>query len=408
VHVVVADVAAFGPSLSHALVARLLEHAGMPPRWRALVARFLAVPTRTAEGVEVTALGIFPDHRLGMLLAEMVLAAIDLEVYRRSGVPPVRLVDDVVLVDDDPARIVRAWQALGETMAAFGLSLRPEKCGSATLFGGAHPEGLPAGRVALGLLLLREDGTWGYDEAGLDAAREATRVAVEAAPSALDAVAVFSRRLRETLRKLVPFALGAEHVRALGQRAAAFYEDLHGPGRSLHEGLRARIAQAIPGCDADAIPDAVFYWPRTAGGLGLFDAAAQLAPLHSSFRTQPRPRGTFSRPPKGEHRRAAEAWKEFLDTLDPVPRPRQPEYHLELGARIGDFVLRGKQIYGEEEDPDLSLHKLRHDLAFYWQWVIALRGRQLLDAFGTFRFIEAARVPLAALVELGWLGPGPS
>lgn len=149
--------------------------------------------------------------------------------------------------------------------------------------------------------------------------------------------------------------------------------------------------------------------PRAAaGGLGLFDVAAQLAPLHSSFRTQPRPRGTFSPGAKGEQRRRLDAWKEFLDTLDPVPRPRQPEYHLELGARIGDFVVRGQQIYGKEEDEELSLQKLRHELAFYWQWVIALRGRQLLDAFGTFRFIEAARVPLAALVELGWLGPGPA
>jgi hypothetical protein len=223
---------------------------------------------------------------------------------------------------------------------------------------------------------------------------------------------VFSRRIRETLRKLVPFALGTRHLEAIGRRAASFYEDLHGPGRSLHDGLRARIARAIPGCDPLSIPDAVFYWPRTAGGLGLFDVAAQLAGLCSGFRALPPPPTAFTpdarAEQRGEQRRRADAWKAFLDGLDPVPRLRQPEPHLELSARIADFVIRGREIYGEREDKDESLAALRHDLSSYWQWVIALRGRQLLDAFGTFRFIEAARVPLAALVELGWLGPGPS
>jgi hypothetical protein len=406
VHVLVTDVTAFGPSLSHALIDRALERIGLPARWRALVARFLAVPVRTGGGVEACRRGIYPDHRLGMVVAEVVMSLVDVAVYHRTGVMPVRLVDDIALVSDDADAVRRAWDVLREVLTAFGLAVRDDRTVATTVFGD-HPRDLPDGPVTAGYLRLQADGSWCIDHDAIAAAQAATWAAVEAAPSVLDAVNRFSDRARAILRKLIPFApLGGEHLRAIGGCFAALVDHLGGPGRGLIPALKARIAATLPDCDVAAIPDAVWFWPRTAGGMGLYDLVAQVAPLHAHRRT-------LYQPPPAWRRRAPDTaadlaryeseWTRLLTALEASPKPRQPEYTIELGARIADFVIRGQQIYGKDVE-DQDLRKLRHSLTFYWQWVIAIRGQGLLDAFGTFRFVEAARVPLATLIELGWLG----
>jgi hypothetical protein len=406
VHVLVTDIAAFGPSLSHELIDRVLEGIGMPARWRALIARFLAVPVHTERGVEPCRRGIYPDHRLGMVMAEVVMSLVDLAVYQRTGVVPVRLVDDIALISDDPDALRRAWAVLREVLTGFGLAVRDDRTVATTVLGD-HPADLPAGPVTIGHLHLQPDGSWRIDDDAVATARTAIWAAVESAPSVLDAVNRFSDRARATMRKLIPFApLGGEHVSAIGRRFAALFDDLGGPGRGLIPALKARIAATLPGCDVAAIPDAVWFWPRTAGGMGLYDVAAQLAALHAHRRTLYKAPPVFRRrvPTKGadvvqyEHE-----WTRLLAALEATPKPRQPEYTIELGARIADFVIRGQQIYGKDVE-DQDLRKLRHDLTFYWQWVIAIRGQGLLDALGTFRFIEVARIPLATLIELGWLG----
>ncbi len=319
--VLVTDIVAFGPSLSHEVIARVLARVGLPERWRAVVERFLAVPVSSGGVVEICRRGIFPDQRLGMLLAELVLSVVALAVRERTGITPVRLVDDIALVGP-PDQVRAAWLVLVGVLGAFGLEASAAKT-VATTIGGDHPADLPAGPVKAGYLVLRADGSWGYDHDAIAAAHRAALAAAEGAASVFDAVNVFSDRVRDLARRLNLFApLGAAHIAEIGKRMGALYAD-------FAPLLEARIARAVPAGEPHQVPRSVWYWPRTAGGFGLYDVAAQLAPLHSSWRTMP-PSPVVPRL-RDDSEAVVSEWRAFVGAIGNEPRPRQPEYTIELG-----------------------------------------------------------------------------
>jgi hypothetical protein len=134
----------------------------------------------------------------------------------------------------------------------------------------------------------------------------------------------------------------------------------------------------------------------------LFDATSQLAGLYSWWSEKALP--PIALPAKREDLVGpSNPLYRFLQTIS--IHPRQPPFTLDVSARIVDFVRRGAELQGKELDDDQTPHQLRHGLSFYWQWVVALHSPTVLEQFGTFRFVEASRMPFGAIVELGWLGP---
>jgi hypothetical protein len=55
---------------------------------------------------------------------------------------------------------------------------------------------------------------------------------------------------------------------------------------------------------------------------------------------------------------------------------------------VTDFISRGA---------DLS-HGKQKTLSAYWRWILYLFGPQILDAFGTFRFLFSELVPLQLII----------
>jgi len=399
VFVVMADIEAFGPSMPHEVIDRIAERVGVSPAWRAFFARYLAVPVRDAGGhVGACRRGIFPDQTLALGLAELVMAGIEARIYEATGVRLIRLVDDFAFVTTDQPALAAAWELFKRLVAAAGLTLKPEKTGGTVVFGEAPlPAGIPAGTIRVGHLVLGRDGVWTIDEVAVGRALDETRVRVNGSSSVFEAAQVFSDCVRVTLRRMAPFApFGAGHIRQIAKLIAPFYEELDGHGIVAY--LVARMTKRMPDLDVSIVPAGVWFWPRTAGGVGLFDAAAQLAALHSSWRKAPAPIAL----PAEVSDETIEAFKRGFSWYRVTAR--QPPFSPEVEGRIADFVRRGDELRGKDTDEDKSPRQLRHQLSFYWQWVAAIHSPTVLEQFGTFRFVEASRVPLGAISELGWLG----
>ena len=64
--------------------------------------------------------------------------------------------------------------------------------------------------------------------------------------------------------------------------------------------------------------------------------------------------------------------------------PSEPGETPEREALVKDFIERGKEISGGHQD----------SLSSYWQWILAIYGPEILESFGTFRFLITELVPL--------------
>lgn len=410
--VVRADLEAFGPSFRHAAGIRLLERLGVPGRWVHFWRTWLAAPVRIDGAVRTSSLGIFPDQRGPLALANAVAALADLHAWkstwkgpeRGAGQIALRSLDDVVFMGTDVEGLRAGWTAWQEAITGLGWRLGAERTGSVVVGGeGAAVAGFPHGPVRLGLLQLGSDGRWSIDQGDLARAAISVRERLKEEQSILESVSVLSSGVREVARRLFPFSiLGGErpfsHLERVVSALGEWEAHLFGEGRSGRAELGRRLRQRFPFSDALDLPEAVWYWPLTAGGFGLFDAASQLSGIRSYLETAPEPR---SHPPfavlQGSDR---QHWLLQVIRQAPDVRPRRPVLTPHLESLLEDFVRRGAELRGEKWDDEEDGGKARHDLTFYWQWVIALHGPGLLARFGTFRFLESSLVPMGLILQL--------
>jgi len=81
------DLEDFFPSIDHRLVLAIAEAFGIPRPWLEVLGRYLAVPVRRGDDVRVLRRGLPLGHDLSRLLAELVLAVV--ELHARRGLPSV-------------------------------------------------------------------------------------------------------------------------------------------------------------------------------------------------------------------------------------------------------------------------------------------------------------------------------
>ena len=60
-----------------------------------------------------------------------------------------------------------------------------------------------------------------------------------------------------------------------------------------------------------------------------------------------------------------------------------------MKALVDDFIARGQEISGGKQQ----------GLSDYWRWVLSVYGPEILDRFGTFRFLLTDLVPLQLIHE---------
>jgi hypothetical protein len=144
-----------------------------------------------------------------------------------------------------------------------------------------------------------------------------------------------------------------------------------------------------PRLQQTGLPEALLYWPVTAGGLGLTHPLVTVAGYRKGLANLAPPK-----PPSDEGFSPTDmvhayAWPQYYHNLlipvamnGPTPTPG-------MEALVRDFIARGGEVGG----------RAQQGLSPYWQWIVYTYGPPLLDALGTFRFLLTELVPLQLILE---------
>jgi hypothetical protein len=389
VHVVHADLRDYYPSIPHPVLLALVEHLGFPAVWLDFFRKYLPVPLRTAEGVQPVRRGLLLEHLLAAVLADVLLLLMDAHILQVSGLRTLRAVDDIYLVSESEERIGRAWQALREFCTACGLEVNEPKSG-AVCVGGKLAPGLPANLPRWGLLRLHADGLWHLDEEALVKQEDSLREQIVTAASVLALVARYNDHVGYLHKNLgLPVWLDDGHLTRAGHWLARVHQRLLNEEKGIVDEVRRRLNERLVDPrlqERGGLPEALFYWPITAGGLGLRHPLIAVRGLQLHRRTLAEPSVPKDRANTWE---SQNAWQVFYQALFTTVQFSKPVSTPGLESLLKDFIQRGSEVGGRKQK----------DLGAYWQWVVYTYGPALLEALGTFRFLLTELVPLQLILE---------
>ncbi len=391
-YVLKADLADFYPSLPHALLLTLLAACGLTPDQQAFFARWLAVPLHTEQAVQSATRGVPTSRRLSHCLGDLVLRLLDTALDSIPTVQTIRVGDDLCLVTPSADAAQQAWDTVQAFCAATGLQLNAEKCGAMAI-GGPLPAGLPPTPPTWLLLALDPHGTWTVHAPALRTYIEAARQQIAAAPTLIAQVESYNRQVGYlSMAVALDAALGPAHRASAVQALFTFAGTVGAAGASMIAALQAQITACFPDVSAlPEVPEAWFYWPLTAGGLGLRQVsilAVQVVPPRQEARppaVPPRRRATWDR--------RMNVWSRYYESLLEPAVQRLPVTGTVMETQVEDFIARGAELSAGGQET----------LATYWRWVLYLDGPEILHALGTFRFLITELVPVQ-LITGGRLG----
>jgi hypothetical protein len=389
-YVIKMDIRDFYPSLPHGVILSILERFGLAERDLAFFRRYLQVRiSRDGHDTEaITARTGIPNHRrLSNLLGEAVLLLLDQYVQQRARVQIIRLVDDICFIAVSPEEAVKAWDAVRAFCAGCGLAVNDEKCG-AVCIGGELPPALPSLRPNWQLLALDEHGQWSVEERAFEAFLEQTRQQLASAPSIIARVRTYNDSLAYLEQSLAyTIALGQTHRNSVYSAAHRFHGSLFGDEEGITQALVRDTLARFPAADsATRVPEAWLYWPITAGGLGLRQATLRAASYVEGFERRKRVAAPAER--AADWQRRENEWSRFYTSLLEEVKQIEPAPNKVMETLVSDFISRGA---------DLS-HGKQKTLSAYWRWILYVYGPQILDAFGTFRFLFSELVPLQLII----------
>jgi hypothetical protein len=387
-YIVKLDLKDYYPSLSHTLLLAILDRFGMSQVQLDFFRKYLQVPLQDGERVLPMQRGVPNFHRLSDVLGELVLGLLDLYVQREARVQIIRLVDDIFLLTPSAEEAIKGWQAVQMFCATFGLALNLEKCGSVCI-GGERPTSLPAAQPNWLLLTLGNNGRWNVNIQAFEAYLVQAREEVAQASSLIARIEAYNDHLKYLVRTLaMRVALGEEHRRSIGGVMLRFHQAFFAEQQSIVENLRQLIQQRFLETSSEThIPEAWLYWPITAGGGGLMQAAVLAASYAEDLSTRAHVRPPGERSADWQWR--SNEWADFYKTLLTEILPKEPEPNKVMETLVDDFIERG----GELTDGKQA------GLSSYWRWILYIYGPQILEYLGTFRFLITELVPLQLIIQ---------
>jgi hypothetical protein len=384
-YVVKIDLENYYPTIPHDAIRLLLERIGIPDEQREFMVRFVAPPLRTEEGsIEKMRRGVPMGYTLSGMLAELPMRLLDRYIRQNARVRMVRLIDDLCVLAPRAEEVVAAWQRVHEFCAGVGLRVNLAKCGAVCL-GGVLPSGLPSTPPRWGMLELDDRGDWRVCAELFENHRAQTRDRIAAARSIFSRVQLYNANARYLLNALaLDSPLGEVHRASVEDAVRRFHQELFGPGRGIVEGLSAAIRERFrpDGGDAALIPAAWVYWPITAGGLGLTNPLTIVGQYAEGYKQRTAVEKPDKRYPGWD--RQNNKWSAYYTHLLRAIKPIEPKDTKVMKTLVDDFIARGG---------DVSAGKQR-GLSSYWRWILYTYGPEILQRFGTFRFLITELVPL--------------
>jgi hypothetical protein len=394
IFVLKADIEQFYPNISHEVILSLLRHVGIEENDLQFFARYLAVPMQNAAGEVVTARRGLPiNEPLSHVLADLLLRLMDRFVTRTARVQIIRAVDDITLFALDADELAKGWEALNTFFAACGLTLNESKCGAVGI-GAPLPDSLPptlaTKRPTWLMLRLDEDGEWRVDEALYAELLATTRARIERERALLGKVEIYNEAIEFLLASLaLDVPLGEVHRTDVYRAIAAFHGGFF-ESEGIASGLIAAIRERLGVDPAVSIPEGWLYYPITAGGLGLRQPFIVLARYEGTLKERPLMPPVPTEAVTEGWTRVKSSWGTYYNSLHELIIQAEPTAVDLFEARIEDFIARGDKISGGAQGGYLSS---------YWRWMLYTYGAQILEAFGTFRFLITELVPVQLILR---------
>jgi hypothetical protein len=189
---------------------------------------------------------------------------------------------------------------------------------------------------------------------------------------------MYNTHVRRLVSALAP-SLSLDHAGACGHAVNAFHDAV------FANVLRPAIAKLVGEPLLARTPRGFVHWPLTAGGLGVVDPYVELVPF-----VAPKPIKIPEAPeaytPDIENKK--NVWAVYYEALLEPITPREPDKSAILDGLAADFVQRKAEMKGETPSPAAS------ELAPYWRWVLSTHGPDMLEAFGTYRFLLHELLPI--------------
>jgi hypothetical protein len=293
---------------------------------------------------------------------------------------------------------VRAWTSLVGFCQAVGLEINEGKSGSLTLGNETIPE-LPQGPPRWGMLRLTAKGQWELDPDNWLQFQNIMRRQLKRPMPVLTLISLYNSSLSYVLKFLGMLApLGRVHRQQIAEAAARMHHGLFADKHGLVEEVRRRWQSKIDNLAEQRIPEALYYWPLTAGGLGLFNPSLALSAHHEAALSWKAP--IIPIDVDIWQKSFGQKWASFFQSwLQPIV-PRVPVATPGLEALLSDFVARSGEVSGRATADRKQKEKKRgRNLSLYWQWAVYTYGPQLLTTLGTFRFLITELVPLQVIVQ---------
>jgi reverse transcriptase-like protein len=388
-YVVKVDLKDYYPTLPHDLLLSILGRFGLTERELGFMRRYLRVRMENGRQTQIAHAGVPHHRRLSDLLGELVLRLMDMYVERAARVQVIRFIDDITLLAASPEEAVKGWEAVRSFCAACGLTLNMEKCGSVCVGGEALPLELPQRAPRWLLLTLDAQGRWAADAAGLEVELERARRQIAHASSILERVRLYNATLTHLEQSLAIAApLGEAHRESVRAAYARCQNTLFGLETDATGMLRGMIRERFVGngVAAEAL-EAWLFWPITAGGLGLRQAQLRAESYAEAFARRTRDVTPEERP--DDWQRRSNPWARYYSSLLTAVSPIAPEPSAMMETLVKDFINRGAELSAGQQKT----------LSPYWRWILYIYGPQILESFGTFRFLFSELVPLQILTS---------
>ncbi len=384
------DVRDYFASIPHSVLLLMLRGLGLPDSGLAAVRRFLEVPYLVEGQIVPARRGVPMDQNLSHWLAEWLLRLMERYVHGHARVRIIRQIDDTCLLAPTAEDIVLAWRSVHQFLQACGLDVNSDKCGACS-FGAELPGELPPARPWWGMLELQEEGEWGIHEPTFRTFQQDTRKHVTAKHALLARVNLYNAQLRFLMASIgVAMDLGDAHRRSVNEALRRFEADFFGPGMGIAAGLRNSIRERYLGeTQLSHLPEGWMYWPITAGGLGLRSAGVLGGQYQQAFEKHRAMRVPAPTTRPENWQRDNEEWSAYYSDQFKTLEPEGPKESKVMKALVEDFIARGQEISGGKQQ----------SLSEYWRWILSIYGPEILDKFGTFRFLLTDLVPLQLIHE---------
>jgi hypothetical protein len=387
-YVVKVDLRDYYPSIPHAVLRYVLSQLNVSDADIAFFMQYMAIPLQHGEKITTTQLGIVSHRILSDVLGELLLRLLDDYIQSVANALVIRVVDDICLITTSPEQALRAWQAIGEFCAACGLAVNLEKSGSVCITG-ERPAGLPVTNPRWQLLVLDERGDWSVNLPKLEEHIEKTAQRLQTTSSIIGQVDVYNANMNYLMRAIAASApLGNVHRQSIAQAIARFHYGLFGENQGISARLQKQLHERyLQGARSGTIPEALLYYPITAGGLGLNNGMI----VEACFATTYRKRNATALPekrPRDWQYRSREWGMFYIDPMVEV-KPAKPEQTTMMESLVKDFIERGSSLTSGRQQ----------DLSYYWRWILYIYGAQILETFGTFRFLIEELVPMQLIVQ---------